>query len=242
MIKATFPKDLIMPLSSALSLLLSQFVCIPWVRRPMQQLGDPSKYGLENTENFQIPVNDFDGEFIGAWFSHPYNYELGECSATNQVDGEQVCAGGPVHNVVGNGEITVIYLHGNAETRSQPHRTELYKIFQRLGYHVLAIDYRGYADSSFNWTPNESTMSHDAMSAYTWLKERSHPDAKVVVWGHSLGSGVTAKLGSIFSGQISKPDAYILESPFSSLTDEIESFYMSRLLPFDIPNQVRNEI
>jgi abhydrolase domain-containing protein 12 len=207
----------------------------------MQQLEDPSNYGLENTENFQIPVNDLEGEFIGAWFSRPSNYELGECSATNQVEGDtdEICSGSPLPSIVGKDEITVIYLHGNAETRSQQHRTELYKILQTLGYHVLAIDYRAYADSSFCWTPNESSLSHDALSAYTWLKERSHPESKVVVWGHSLGSGVTAKLGSVLStsGQISKPDAYILESPFSSLKDEIESFYMSRLLPFDIADQ-----
>ena len=82
-------------------------------------------------------------------------------------------------------------------------------------------------------------MTQDALSAYTWLKKRSDPGSKVIIWGHSLGSGVSAKLGSIFSesGQMSKPDGYILESPFSSLTDEIEAFYMSRLLPFDINSQ-----
>ena len=46
--------------------------------------------------------------------------------------------------------------------------SELYKIFQKLSYHVLAIDYRGYADSSFLWRPNEKTMVDDALSAYSW--------------------------------------------------------------------------
>ena len=222
--------------SSVLSFLLSQFVCIPWAKRPMQQLEDPSLYGLENSENFQIPVNDFEGEFIGAWFCHP---EPRSCFASNRVDGEQGCSGSPQQHPIGKGEITVIYLHGNAETRSQSHRIEIYKIFQQLGYHVLAIDYRGYADSSFSWTPNEGTMSHDAFSAYTWLRERSHTESQVILWGHSLGSGVAAKLGSFFasSGQISKPVAYVLESPFSSLTDEIKAFHMSRLLPFHISDQ-----
>ncbi len=62
----------------------------------------------------------------------------------------------------------------------------------------------------------------------------------MIVWGHSLGSGVTAKFGSFLSSSdLLRPFCYILESPFSSLLDEIKSFYVSVLLPFDIANQLR---
>jgi alpha-beta hydrolase superfamily lysophospholipase len=72
------------------------------------------------------------------------------------------------------------------------------------------------------------------------LRERTHPNAKLVIWGHSLGSGVTAKLGSVLSSSdLGNPSAYVLESPFSSLLDEIKSFYVSTFLPFDISNQLR---
>jgi alpha-beta hydrolase superfamily lysophospholipase len=67
----------------------------------------------------------------------------------------------------------------------------------------------------------------------------SAADAHIFVWGHSLGSGIAAKLGQVVtdSGR-DLPDGFILESPFSSLADEIESFRASRLLPFDVSAQV----
>jgi len=37
----------------------------------------------------------------------------------------------------------LIYFHGNAWTRSAPHRIKLYNIFAAAGYHVVALDYRG---------------------------------------------------------------------------------------------------
>ena len=74
----------------------------------------------------------------------------------------------------------------------------------------------------------------------SWLRENSHPDAKIFVWGHSLGSGVASKLGSILSssGHI-RPTGFVLEAPFSSLSDEIKSFSMSKLIPFDLLHQLR---
>ena len=137
------------------------------------------------------------------------------------------------------GEVVFLYLHGNTNTRAAHHRMELYKILQQLGFHVLAVDYRGFADSSFIWRPNELTLAHDAFSAYHWLLERSHPEARIFVWGHSLGSGVTSKLGMLLSkGEGALPTGFVLEAPFSSLYDEITSFYASRFLPFDILHQV----
>ena len=55
----------------------------------------------------------------------------------------------------------ILYLHGNAETISQHHRRELYKIFQRCGFHVLAVDYRGYGESSGVYPLSETTLVSD---------------------------------------------------------------------------------
>ena len=126
-------------------------------------------------------------------------------------------------------------------TTVKPFWSQLYDVFQRLGHHVLAIDYRSYGDSSFIWRPNEQTMSQYAICAYAWLRERCHPDAKIFVWGHSLGSGVTAKMAWLLSqgeNQQPWPTGIVLEAPFSSLFDEITSFYASTFIPFDIPKQV----
>ena len=64
------------------------------------------------------------------------------------------------------------------------------------------------------------------------MREKTHPDSKIILWGHSLGSGVAAKTGSILSTtDLQSPSAYVLEAPFSSLRDEIETRFS---LPFDI--------
>ena len=76
-------------------------------------------------------------------------------------------------------DTVVLYLHGNGSNRSHTHRSVhkvhnmivsprsiihvrvgMYKLLLSLGYYVLAVDYRGYGDST-NITPSEeTTVSH----------------------------------------------------------------------------------
>jgi fermentation-respiration switch protein FrsA (DUF1100 family) len=62
-----------------------------------------------------------------------------------------------------------------------------------LGLHALAIDYRGFADSS--GSPTETGLCTDAAAGVQWLCEHGgmRPD-EVVVWAHSLGTGVAVRL------------------------------------------------
>jgi len=96
-------------------------------------------------------------------------------------------------------ETVILYLHGNAETRSLGHRRELYKKLQGSGIVILAPDYRGYADSygGFMFRISESSMARDGEMSFQFLKKYIHPSSKIIVWGHSLGTGVTTKLGTI---------------------------------------------
>ncbi|KAK5982725.1 Lysophosphatidylserine lipase ABHD12, partial [Trichostrongylus colubriformis] len=41
----------------------------------------------------------------------------------------------------------VVYLHGNSCDRTFSHRVELYNTLNKLDYHVVTFDYRGYGDS-----------------------------------------------------------------------------------------------
>jgi hypothetical protein len=50
-----------------MSLIFSQLVCIPFLRRPFQSLEDPAGYGMVNTENVRIPVMEVEGKDLGAW-------------------------------------------------------------------------------------------------------------------------------------------------------------------------------
>jgi alpha-beta hydrolase superfamily lysophospholipase len=70
-----------------------------------------------------------------------------------------------------------------------------------MGYHVLAFDYRGYGSSTYV-KPNESTLVSDAQTAWNWLQGMNkNGSAKVVVHGHSLGTGVASKLANILVGK-----------------------------------------
>ena len=67
-----------------------------------------------------------------------------------------------------------------------------------MGYHVLAIDYRGYGDSS-KQTPSQTSMVEDGHAAFHWIQKHSHPSSSIFIWGHSLGTGVTSKLAHVLT-------------------------------------------
>ena len=48
---------------------VSQMICIPFFKRPFQDLSHPQAYGMKNTENLRLAVND--NQEIGAWFMLP---------------------------------------------------------------------------------------------------------------------------------------------------------------------------
>jgi abhydrolase domain-containing protein 12 len=80
----------------------------------------------------------------------------------------------------------VIYVHGNDRDRSAPFRVNLCNNLVKLGYHVFAIDYRGYGDST-GW-PSETGVVKDVISLYNMIKSYNK-DGKLFFYGHSLGTG-----------------------------------------------------
>lgn len=103
----------------------------------------------------------------------------------------------------------VIYFHGNGEIvawRAQRHRQ-----LAADGTGVVALSYRGYMGST--GTPTEDGLLRDAEAALQFTTSR-WPSHAVVLWGHSLGSGVAVALAA------RHPVArVILEAPFSSTVD-----------------------
>src|SRR5260370_4361749 len=83
----------------------------------------------------------------------------------------------------------VIYFHGNAEivaSRAKRHRQLIAD-----GIGLVALSYRGYMGST--GSPTEDGLLHDAEAAYRFATSR-FPSSPVVVWGHSLGTGVAVAL------------------------------------------------
>ena len=50
----------------------------------------------------------------------------------------------------------------------------------------------------------------------------SKSNGRVIVWGHSLGAGVSSHMAALVSMQGTPPRHLILESPFNNLKDEIQ--------------------
>ena len=116
---------------------------------------------------------------LGAWFLQPLKIQNRPLPKS---DDEQYLS--TQNHLIDENDTIILYLHGNAETRSQYHRRELYRLFQKMGFYVLAIDYRCYADSSKLLRPSQTSMVEDAQTAYDWILSKSHTHVNIFVWGH----------------------------------------------------------
>ncbi|MEO1621943.1 MAG: alpha/beta hydrolase [Cyanobacteria bacterium J06632_3] len=121
----------------------------------------------------------------------------------------------------------VIYLHGNGSNISDNMERGLR--FQRLGAHVLMIDYRGYGQSVGPF-PNEQRVYEDAEAAWTHLTQQRQISADdIVIYGQSIGGAIAINLAS------NHPDAagLIIESTFSSMRDMVSNNFPG--LPWVVP-------
>ncbi|KAI9577649.1 lysophosphatidylserine lipase ABHD12 isoform X1 [Glossina fuscipes] len=124
------------------------------------------------------------------------------------------------------GNTVILYLHGNTASRGSGHRLDVYKMLRNLGYHVIALDYRGYGDSD-PISPTEEGVVRDAMTVYNYICNiTTNP---VIIWGHSLGTGVATNMLSQLNYMNEKgPKGVILESPFTNIRDEIRQHPFAR--------------
>eukprot|EP00930_Biecheleria_cincta_P048853 TRINITY_DN34110_c0_g1_i1.p1 TRINITY_DN34110_c0_g1~~TRINITY_DN34110_c0_g1_i1.p1 ORF type:complete len:319 (-),score=24.93 TRINITY_DN34110_c0_g1_i1:12-968(-) len=126
----------------------------------------------------------------------------------------------------GTGECTILYLHGNAGNIAVAHRVELYKLLARLSCDVIAVDYAGFGFSDGRW-PDEETATQDALAILDTLQNEN---GKVIVWAHSLGTGiVTSALAKMIDRQKDGSRALLpkgvnLEAPFTSVPHVAISF------------------
>lgn len=85
----------------------------------------------------------------------------------------------------------LLYLHGTFRNLYQ----NLRKIdaLRQAGFTVLAVDYRGWGDST-PIVPSEASIYADANSAWAHLVERQPDPRRRVIYGHSMGGGVAIEL------------------------------------------------
>ncbi len=108
----------------------------------------------------------------------------------------------------------LLYLHGNAGNITSSVLPQFYARWHALGVNVLAIDYRGYGESD-NRPPSEAGVYADARAAYDWLRNERHvPAERILIYGHSLGSGVATELALHVQAA-----GLIIEGAFTSIPD-----------------------
>jgi alpha-beta hydrolase superfamily lysophospholipase len=105
----------------------------------------------------------------------------------------------------------LLYLHGarwNVKSSSPRMRR-----MQALGFSVLAIDYRGFGQSTRE-LPSEERAFEDARAAWDWLAKR-HPDRPRYIFGHSLGGAIAIDLAA----KVKDERGVLVEGTFTSIPE-----------------------
>ncbi|XP_029525683.1 lysophosphatidylserine lipase ABHD12-like isoform X3 [Oncorhynchus nerka] len=138
-------------------------------------LSQPADLYLNHTVNMYLKSEQ--GISLGVWHTVPE-------SQWKEAQGKDLEW---YQDSLGAGIPIIIYLHGNGGTRAASHRVGLVRVLSAIGYHVLALDYRGFGDSTGE--PTEVGLTTDTLYLYQWVKARSG-SSLVVLWGQSLGTGL----------------------------------------------------
>ncbi|KAJ7134335.1 Alpha/Beta hydrolase protein [Mycena epipterygia] len=197
-------------------------VKIPW----FSQYDMPEKYGLAPNKTINFRVTTADNESLGAWFvlSDPFYHALPTIPSQ---PADHIPTALKTHP-------TILFFHGNAATRAFNARIQHYGAFSsRLSANVLAIDYRGYGDST--GTPTELGLARDARAAWNWLITNGATADQILIVGHSLGTGVSALLSAELSDEGISPRGVVLLSPFSSISKVLETYSVLGVLPLMKP-------
>jgi len=114
----------------------------------------------------------------------------------------------------------VLQLHGNADSAFAAGQVGRCEALRRSGFNVLAIDYSGFGLTPGN--ASERGMYEDTEAAYQALLARGVPPNRIILLGHSLGSGPAVLLATrhevaalvLFGAFTSIPDAAADRYPF----------------------------
>lgn len=121
---------------------------------------------------------------------------------------------------------TILYLHGTRWNLTG----NAFRIarLQRMGFNVLAVDYRGFGQSSGD-LPSEQWTYEDAATAWAYLKTRETDTTKRFIYGHSLGGAVAIDLAT----KTNDAAGLILEATFTSIREMVGQTW-AKFLPVGV--------
>jgi len=137
------------------------------------------------------------------------------------------------------GDRLILFFHGNGSHRAR--RLSWYELFRSINVDVLAMDYRGYADSEGQ--PSEKALTEDAAATWKYATQTLgyRPD-QIVIAGESLGGGVGVKLASTACQHGEQPAGVILISTFSSMLDTARNRFWWLPVRFLLVDRYRSDL
>jgi fermentation-respiration switch protein FrsA (DUF1100 family) len=144
--------------------------------------------------------------------------EQAQRSSIRAADGKTLAALILPAEAAHNSGLWVLHLHGNADSAFSAGQLRHAEQLRAQGLNVLVFDYRG-----FGRTPGEASETHideDAEAAYAELIRRGVDPARLIIWGHSLGSGPAVYLASRHACA-----ALVLFGAFTSIPDAAQDTY-----------------
>ena len=109
--------------------------------------------------------------------------------------------------------------HGNYGNIGYGDRPDFYSRARNTGLNLFAYDYRGFGASQ--GAPSELGLYADAEASYRYLTDSLHvPADRIVIFGHSLGSGVAIELATRVPAA-----ALVVEGAYTAVTDRGQELY-----------------
>ena len=112
----------------------------------------------------------------------------------------------------------ILLLHGNAASAFSADQLRHGEVLRAAGFSVLGIDYRGFGMSP--GVPSETAMYADAEAAFDSLLHRGIAPGRIILLGHSLGSGPAVSLATRH-----RAAALVLFGAFTSIPDAAAGRY-----------------
>lgn len=130
------------------------------------------------------------------------------------------------------GKPIIVLFHGNASHMG----ISALKVrsFLDAGYGAFLPAYRGYAGNKGR--PTEQGLYLDGRAAISWLLENGYEQSDIIIYGESLGTGVSVELASKYYKDVR---GVILESPYTSFIDLAKRTYF--WLPLNLVMRDRYE-
>jgi uncharacterized protein len=144
-------------------------------------------------------------------------------------DGERVIAW---HIPPRGDQPVILYFQGNGGALR--YRVDRYRALTQDGSGLVALSYRGYGGSSGR--PSEAGLIEDARATYGFAAKR-YPEARLVLWGESLGTGVAIALAAE-----KKVARLVLEAPFLSGVSIAASVYPFVPVRWLMKDQFRSDL